>query len=75
MIYGSNYIYIDFKSGNYKASLPTYIVENIPSQDIASTFYQLPRYLMLKFRGKDSNIDQAHNILKMVISSKEWNVY
>jgi len=30
---------------------------------------------MLKFRGKDTDIDQAYNILKLTLNSKEWNVY
>ncbi len=74
MLYGSSYIYIEFNSGNHKASLPKYIIDNLSVSDIAATYYQLPKYIMLKFRGKDLNIDQTYNILKMVLTSKEWNV-
>ena len=29
---------------------------------------------MLKFRGKDSDIDQSYNILKVALNAKEWTV-
>jgi hypothetical protein len=74
MLYGSKYIYIEFLGGNLKSSLPTYILENISSSEIAATNYLLPKYLMIKFRGKESDIDQAYNILKLALNSKEWNV-
>ncbi len=74
LLYGSNYIYIEFSNFNPKSYLPNYIMENIPSSEIAATTYQLPKYFMVKFRGKDSDIDQAYNILKLTLNSKEWNV-
>jgi len=74
MLYGSKFIYIEFLSGNLKSSLPTYIIENISSSEITATNYLLPKYLMIKFRGKESDIDQAYNILKLALNSKEWNV-
>jgi hypothetical protein len=74
MLYGSKYIYVEFISGNLKSFLPTYIYENISSSDIAATYYLIPKYLMIKFRGKESDIDQTYNILKLALNSKEWSV-
>jgi hypothetical protein len=75
MLYGSSYIYVEMSPAEfYKSYFPTHITDNIPSIEIASSNYQLPKYTMLKFRGKESDIDQAHNIFKMAINAKEWNV-
>ena len=38
------------------------------------SLYNYPSYIMLKFRGKESNIDDAYNYFKMIIKSGEWNV-
>jgi hypothetical protein len=29
---------------------------------------------MIKFRGKDSNIDKSYELLKFVLNGKEWEV-
>lgn len=36
--------------------------------------FNYPDYIMLKFRGKDANIDSAYNYLKIILKEKEWNV-
>jgi hypothetical protein len=74
ILYGSSYIYLEFHKTNLKGNLPKYILENFAASEITSVNYQLPDYSMLKFRGKDSNIDENYNILKIALNSKEWEV-
>jgi hypothetical protein len=75
MVYGSNYIYVEFNTGiNYRSSLPIYIIENFPPDVLASSTYRLPKYIMIKFRGKESDIDQTYNLLKIALKGMEWNV-
>ncbi len=75
MLIGSNYIYVEFlKNINFKTSLPNYIIENFTPDELISINYSLPKYIMLKYRGKESNIDQSYSILKIALNSKEWNV-
>ena len=75
MIIGSNYIYVEFITGiNYKSNLPNYVIENLSPEEISSSNYRLPKYIMIKFRAKESNIDQSYNILKIALNGKEWKV-
>ena len=57
-----------------KNKFPQYIIDNHDKNSLINTNYQLPGYVMLKFRDKNSNIDEAYNILKILLNSKEWNV-
>ena len=55
-------------------NIPNYILENFSPEQLSLVSYTLPKYAMIKFRGKDSNIDQSYNIFKIGLNSKEWNV-
>jgi hypothetical protein len=75
MVYGSSYIYVEFfQNVDFKSTLPTYVIENFPSDVLATSIYKLPKYVMIKFRGKDYNIDKAYDILKISLNGREWNV-
>jgi hypothetical protein len=74
MLYGSSYIYIEFNSINSIPNLPKYITENISYDEIQIARFNFPKYIMLKFRNKGSNIDEAYNIMKINMKAKEWNV-
>jgi hypothetical protein len=74
MLMGSNYIYIELETKNYKNNLPRYIIDNHDSNYIDSVNYMLPNYTMIKFRDKGSNIDESYNIFKMILNSRDWNV-
>jgi hypothetical protein len=71
---GSNYIYIEFQLNDYKSGLPLYITENFSSQQILNSSYNLPKYTMIKFKSKESNIDEVYSILKIALGAREWNV-
>lgn len=73
MLYGSNYIYLEFIS-DAKKQLGRYILENIPMNEIQSINLRLPKYVMLKFRSKDANIEETYNVLKIAMNPKDWNV-
>lgn len=51
-----------------------YILENVPQNEIQTARFNLPEYIMLKFRSKDSNIDEAYNIFQIGLKGKEWTV-
>jgi hypothetical protein len=74
MLMGTNYIYIELDNKNIKSNIPKYLLENFDSNYINST-YMLPAYTMIKFRDKNRNIDESNNILKLILSSRDWNVY
>ena len=74
MLYGSMYIYLEFQTQNFKQNLPRYILDSIPANEISINSYQLPTYLMIKFRGQDSDIDKCYEILQIALKAKEWNV-
>ncbi len=54
--------------------MPNYILENFNTDELTSISYTLPQYVMIKFRGKDSNIDHTYSIFKIGLNSREWNV-
>ena len=39
-----------------------------------ASHYIYPNHSMIKFRGKNSNIDDAYNYFKMIMNAREWNV-
>ena len=74
MLYGSNYIYLQIADQSNRNKLPQYVIDLYFPQEINPSLFQFPNYLMLKFRAKDSNIDEAFNYLKMILNSRDWNV-
>lgn len=74
MLYGSNYIYLQIADQFTRNKLPQYVIDFYFPQELNSALYQFPNYVMLKFRGKESNIDDAYNHMKMIINRREWNV-
>ena len=75
MVYGSNYIYVEFfQNLDFKSILPAYVIENFPSDVLATSVYKLPKYIMIKFRGKDFDIDKTYEIFKIALKGQEWNV-
>ena len=76
MMFGSNYIYIEFMSDiNYSSNFPFYIIDNFDSNDTIFKLYDLPKYAMIKFKGTGNDIDLSYNILKVALNSTEWNVF
>lgn len=71
---GSNYIYIELNYANLKNNLPKYILDNYSPGELQATNYNLPKYTMIKFRDKLSNIDEAYNVMKINLSGREWKV-
>jgi hypothetical protein len=57
-----------------KNNLPLYVSLNYSNNEIEGSNYHLPGYIMIKFRSKEGNIDEAHEVLKIALNSKEWNV-
>lgn len=74
MLYGSNYIYIQIADKVNRNRVPQYIIDFYQPQEINPSLYQIPNYVMLKFRAKDSNIDDAYQKFKMILGGKDWNV-
>lgn len=74
-MYGSNYIYVEFqKNLDYKLFLPNYLTENLSNTEFNSITYNLPKYIMIKFKGKHDNIDLSYDILKLALNNKDWDV-
>ncbi len=74
MLFGSNYIYLQIADLANRKRLPQYIIDFYFPKEINPSLFQYPSYIMLKFRGKDSNIDECYNYLKMILNTREWNV-
>lgn len=71
MLYGSPYIYLE---GNKTPYIPPYITEYFSKDELIESNYTLPEYIMIKFRGKGSNIEQAYEVFKMALKLQDWKV-
>lgn len=72
MLYGSNYIYMDFQTKPLE-NIPLYIKENLDPEELSGS-YELPKWCMIKYRSNDYNIDEGYNILLHALKSQEWKV-
>lgn len=74
MLYGSNYIFIQIADRAHRTKLPQYVIDLYFPQEVNPQLFQFPNSVMIKFRSKEGNIDEAYSYLKMILSGKEWNV-
>ena len=71
----SSYIQLNIKKKiDLLSNAPQYMKDNFSSNELQSSNYSLPSYVMIKFKDKQFDMNKSNEILTLAIKSKEYDM-